>query len=123
MTIEQWLMLGALIGTWIGAGISVYNARASRQQLEAQTQHEKASTTNEDAKASESYANASAIMAEQYTKVRQELDQLKAALDERDKIILGLTRNNSDLKNWAERLVHQLQSLDVKPVPFRGSQD
>jgi DNA repair exonuclease SbcCD ATPase subunit len=141
LSFEQWMMLGAFLVTLTGAGISIYSASATRKNLEAQTDVLKAQvrnleeqkktleaqvtnlqaqTTTEDAKASESYANASKMVADELVAVRKQMTNLNLALDERDKLIFQLQGDNADLKDWAERLVHQLQSQSFDPVPFRS---
>ena len=121
MTIEQYVLLGGLIVTWIGAAISIYNVRLTRRNLAAQTENVEAQSTSEDAKASESYANASRLVADELVTVRTRLAELNNILDGRDKLIFQLQGDKADLQDWAERLVHQVQSLAAEPVPFRSS--
>ncbi len=64
--------------------------------------------------------------AERALKLEQRVIELEQKVDEQDiKIgsqegeILKYQREIADLRDWAERLVHQLQSEDITPVKIR----
>lgn len=120
-TLEQWVIFGTWFLSLLGSGLSIYNTWNGRKLLNAQTHREDAAGKNEDAQASETYAKASQMVAEELVKVRAEQAELRNVLDERDQLIFKLQGDNADLQNWAERLVHQIQSLGAEPVPFRSS--
>ncbi len=106
------LAVGTVLASVTASIVAMYMMRPNRENVEAQT-------TAEDAKASESYANASKLVADELIGVRKQITDLNAILDARDKLIFQLTGDKADLQDWAERLVHQVQSLGSEPVPFR----
>lgn len=80
----------------------------------------------DDADAVESYANAARVVAEELTKVRDEVKVLRGEIYERDKIILQQRIMIDDLKDWSTRLIFQMKSInkDIEPTPFKpGSND
>lgn len=81
----------------------------------------KAETSSEDATAAESYARAAKTYAEELESVRQELANLRREIDSRDKLILEQGLVIEDLKDWAQRLIFQVKSLNGNPVPLRST--
>lgn len=72
------------------------------------------------------YQQIADMAAERALKLDARVDELENQLVEKDKEIAELRREydelkqeNVDLRNWAERLVYQLQSVDITPVKMR----
>ena len=111
-TIEAVVVLGGVLATWAGVGTQMYLSRSNRKKLNADA-------NSEDASAIESYANATRTYAEEVKNLRTEVAELRNSLDERDAVIREQATHIEDLKDWADRLVHQVKSYGATPVPFR----
>lgn len=72
-----------------------------------------------DASAVESYERAVTSAANRAVKLEERISHLeKITADQNDRID-ALEQENSDLRDWVERLVHQVQSLGHDPVKMR----
>jgi uncharacterized coiled-coil protein SlyX len=51
--------------------------------------------------------------------LEQKVDEQDVKIEAQEKEIIRYQHEISDLRDWAERLVHQLQSVDITPVKIR----
>lgn len=73
----------------------------------------------DSATAAEASAHAVQMYAEELANVRKELGTLRKEVDDLQLIIAEQRSSIADLKDWADRLSHQVHSLGGVPVPFR----
>lgn len=69
-----------------------------------------------DAETLKTYIEAAKIQQERYNDLEQKFDAYKVQIEAR---MTALEEENDALKDWAERLVHQVQSLGVEPVKIK----
>jgi len=72
-----------------------------------------------EAEAAESYASVAKSYAAEVISLRKEINELRKELFETKKQVRDQDREIQDLRDWAERLVHQVQSLGSVPVEMR----
>lgn len=83
-----------------------------------------------DAMTAKTFAEAAKIEAERAREACDELEAFKDAhkgdiallkkeVEELKVKVAAIEQERDDLKDWAERLVHQLRSHDIEPVPFK----
>lgn len=99
-----------------------YNTEADKADAEASKTFEEAAHM-----ASERANQLEIRLAKLEADFRTEIDRLNGEIKERDKQIEQLMRELetkeeviAQLKDWSERLVHQIQSLGQTPVPFEN---
>lgn len=115
-----WLPVIANLVLSIGSYLMLF------RKLKPEIDKIEAETDSESASAVQSYATATKIYSEELAKVREELQDLSNKIKERDETINARDRviaeqsvTIKDLTDWAERLVYQVKSLGVVPVPFK----
>lgn len=59
--------------------------------------------------------------AERALSLQSQITTLERRIDEQDEEMRKLMCERDDLQEWAERLVHQVQSLGGQPVTFRSN--
>jgi regulator of replication initiation timing len=78
-----------------------------------------ARTDSQDADTAEKYLNIADIAAERALRLESRVKDLEQEVDHLKQANSRLLKENGDLREWAERLVHQVQSLGVEPVKIR----
>lgn len=100
----------AVLGTV--PGVLAWRGQRRKDQAEASKADAEAASTFQE------IANKAAIQA---LGLQKRIADLEARVSEQDSEIRILRCERDDLKDWAERLVHQVQALGGKPVPFRST--
>lgn len=107
---------GALLGTGAGVYIAWRKTPAEKRQL--------------DSGAAEKWEGIASRSAQRIATLEKRVDELEATIETIQRAdgeqIAQLEIERDELKSWAERLVHQVQSLGGQPValrPVRGNGD
>lgn len=136
---HDWLdVLAAIAGILIGLGgigalitalIYVFKIRTEKKATQAETRHIDAETSSlyqdiADRSAERSLkldirVNILETLIVKQTKELQRLPILEAIVEKQAKELQRLREENADLRDWAERLVHQVIGLGVEPVKIR----
>jgi hypothetical protein len=140
---HDWLdVLAAVAGILIGLGgigalitalIYVTKIRTEKKASQAETRHIDAETSSlyqdiADRSAERSLkldirvAVLEALIVKQ-SKELQRLPILEAIVEKQAKELQRLREENADLRDWAERLVHQVQGLGGQPVGIRAKSE
>ena len=72
-----------------------------------------------DASAAEAFEKAATSAAERATRLEERIEKLERLTADQETRIETLEAENDDLRDWAERLVHQVQSMGLEPVKIR----
>lgn len=72
-----------------------------------------------DASAAEAFEKAATSAAERATRLEARIEKLEKLTSDQEARIETLECENEDLRDWIERLVHQVQSLGAVPVQIR----
>ena len=98
--------------------MSILAARGQFKRIPSQNESDDASAVRSYAEAAERISNQNREMANEVDRLRGQMNDLQKKLEEQMTLIQQLKAERDDLKNWAERLVHQLKSHELTPVPL-----
>jgi uncharacterized coiled-coil DUF342 family protein len=98
--------------------ISILAARGQFKRIPSQNDSDDANAVRSYAEAAERISNENREMANEVYRLRDQMNDLRKKLEEQITLIQQLKMERDELKNWAERLVHQLKSHELEPVPF-----
>ena len=104
--------LGTLVITW-------RKMPHETKELDARTGSQEAETASKRADTVTKYQEIADRAAAKALKLETRVDELEAKIDLLEAINLKLQEDNEDLREWATRLVHQVQSLGDEPVKLR----
>ena len=78
-----------------------------------------ASTENQDANTAEKYQTIANMAAERALKLEKRINELECEVAKLKEENRQYREENVDLRDWADRLVHQVKSLGGNPVTIR----
>ena len=98
--------------------LSILAARAQFKRIPSQNESDDANAVRSYAEAAERISNENREMAKEVERLRNQMNELRKELENQGAVVQQLRKERKDLKNWAERLVHQLKSHELTPVAF-----
>ena len=120
---HDWLdVLTALAGILLGLGgigalitalIYVFKVKTEKRAVNAETEKTEAETIS-------IYQNIADRSAERALKLDIRITTLEALVQKQAAELQRLREENADLREWAERLVHQVHGLGAEPVKIRA---
>jgi len=121
------------IGALITALIYVFKVKTENRKAKAETEHTEADTASIYQDIADRSAERSlkldirvAVLESLIVKQAKELQRLpilEAIVEKQAKELQRLREENADLRDWAERLVHQVQGLGGQPVGIRAKSE
>ena len=102
LSIGEWI---ALVASFVAILVSLFKTKPEIRALSGDS--------------AESYSEAAKNYAEQVVKLQERLTKAEESLATVMGEINELRKENGDLRDWAERLTHQVKSLGAVPVAMR----
>lgn len=120
--------IGFVLPIALGLASLLWQAWRENKLLHSQKRNLDTISEESEASASKSFAEAAKIETNRNIEMRKELDIAKGRLEEAEKRITALEVKEKeyeniiyDLKDWGDRLCHQVHSLGGDPVKIRSN--
>jgi predicted nucleic acid-binding Zn-ribbon protein len=102
LSIGEWI---AIIASLVAIGVSVIKTKPEIRSINGET--------------AESYSQAARNYADEVVNLQTRLTKAEQSLASVMGEVNDLRKQNEDLREWAERLTHQIKSLGAEPVAIR----
>ena len=102
----------AVIASITAILIAVFKAPAERREVGSRAESQEADTA-------EKYQRIASQAADKALKLNERVEQLEIMVEELQADLKRKELENEDMRDWAERLVHQVKSMGGQPVVIR----